>query len=296
MATNKEKLAAILINHWYVIETGFQSGRLKKKPASKKYKQLPLISNLTDAEIVELGRGFAGWNIKHFIANLVYVANTFEIFKTKNIKINISPPASAGATVVEWEIPTIFRELYALRKALCFSAQNGNFTNAIEALPNLLHSPQYGDTIQGSTIPENGKAEFSLSLSKASIAYSYIDMETKFMEALRALMLLIEMNDRVIAGMTIEQKKEIYDNKSLLRVNNFSIKDYKILSMDLTLEETEETRTARRARERLEEALRRRTQKASSTNISDRNIQYEIESNSAGNHAPIIVNIENLLD
>lgn len=245
---NKDKLAAVLLNHWFVQQYGLSSGRLKKRPGSSKYKLLSSAENSSDEEVSDLARGFSAWNIKHFILNIEHLLSQDELVKTGALTYLVKGINSSGL-IIEFSSSTDLKEIIALKKALAFNNQIQTVSDIIEPL---------SDAVIGMLAD---KHYFSSSLNLVKSQYNtqcLYTVQNSVCKLLNAFRFLFDVKVK-LSELNSTELADIMDGRANLRLENLELSNGRLSSCTLRSEETEDSRITRRARERLEEAMRKRT-------------------------------------
>lgn len=261
--TIKDRLAATLINYWYVIERGLGTHRLKKVPHPLDVmKDLDGLAKLTPAAIQELTDTVAAYNSRGFSDNLEHILS------------NDKSIAEFGAEAVCQKLKATFRaaiqmsnelgaEVEALRISLNATEQSVDLKRAIERLPQMV----VGDS--------RSSLNIDASCAVKNFYRSLFDVETDFMAEWNAAKVLLFVHKSVMPKLDADTRKEIVGGRAYLILRDCKLIDGSFdIGERFEIVETPSARDARLIRERLEIALKRRFRPIKSIGVDGKAVVY----------------------
>ena len=283
MPKTKERLAAVLINHAYVVEQSLATGRRSRRPTSSRYKEIATL-DISNAELVnEVMKSFIAFNSKHFIENTRFKTDKL-VFDTQQIKTSWSPKILArglsGRLVADG---TEFALASSIASALAFSRQSPEISSALELAGNISPFEQTNTSI-----------DFTIPSFKTS---PFCDLEREhndFSKLLEAKLLLIQAIAFAARTMTKEQVTSVINGSVNIQIVTES-KDGQTCPLSLSIEETDNARAQRLARERLEDLRRRRTMLITAVTVGNNSLTYDVSPVIAPDeHQQISINTDTL--
>ncbi len=245
MFKNKEQMAALLINHYYVVKKAIDIGRKKNKPSAKKNAELSSVDWDNSTEAGKVLSSYAKFNAREFIENARFALNK-KVADNTSIRIDWAPKIllrGLDGAIICSGVP--FAEADIIAKSLTSSRQNQAFLAAIHGSGNM-------------AVAGNGEGGMNLRLlSYAQTPYCNLHAEeTKTLDSLLPKVNLCKTVAYIYANITPEQKNEIVRGMAVVLVELEESTDFKITK--ISVEETDAARAQRLQREALEELKRRR--------------------------------------
>ena len=269
MAALKEKIAAVVLNHWYVVERALVTGRMKKNPASKRYKQLEALDFSKDEEAEELMKPFSSFNSKHFIENLRFIIDS-DLAKragqSPNITINWDAKVYVRGLKAELVSDISGTEMSSYLRALNFEQQEERVLAAIVAINTSFSLNDRGHFVHGILIPGFKNTPYK------NFKLEELEVLKKFDQIKLAMYVLAKAQ----ASLTAAEKREVLAGRVNIRFASVSNTDTGGFEFgNVTVEETEHARAERIARERLEEARRRKTLSAKKVEVTGSRLVFD---------------------
>lgn len=264
--TTKDRLAATLINYWYVVERGLGIHRLKKvPPVLEAIKSLDGYEKMKVEAVQDLVDSVAAYNSKAFADNLEEL-----LVKDKSV-------GDFGAEVVCQKLKATFRaalqmpkdmgaEVEALRIALNTPEQNVELKRAIENLPAMV----VGDS--------RSSLNVDASCAIKHFFRSFFSIETEFMASWNAAKVLLFIHKTVLPKLDAEIRAEVLSGRAFLVLRDCKLVDGSFnLGERFEVMETPATRDARIIREKLQKALKLRFQQLKGVVIKDGTALYSFQ-------------------
>jgi len=276
--TLKSKLAATVLNTFYVIERGLELKRIKRVPGLKaKYALLESYLD-TDHGIKKAIKAFTTYNnsafnlnIGHFIDNDPVMRDLSSRVSTTKGRVNISTSVwikDAG--------PSNGRRVSKLQKSLSGVAQDGSLSQLLKDMSPVFH------TIQGS---------YLVIKTPCFITNFYLNMrevDTEFLRKWNAIKTLLSIDNYVFDKMSKEEVEEVMSERAFINFTNPRIEENVFMADGFAVVETEAAKTAREVRERLEAAIKRRTKHVKKITCNEDSIEYLFEED----HPPLRINLD----
>lgn len=240
----KEKLAAVLINHWFVIDKARSIGRLKREPRSKRYNDLKTFDTLGEAEKKSLLRGFINYNGKNCIQNYKEIAESIGNKEGSNIKISVGNATKNGIQF-SFNLDNCSPTFAAgVLRALSWPGQSATVIEALDAVNN------YGFLSTNISFTE---------INPKYAAYeNYRELDKEFNNKIEAVKRLLSTVSYVVANLSDNELKLVSNNKRYVGFKDPIYDESGFSASEVILEETPEAKAQRIMLEKLEAARKAR--------------------------------------
>lgn len=277
--TAKDRLAASLLNHWYCIDRALKLNRLSKVPKLKeKYDDLKALDKNDEKAMDKLADKFTLYNHSSFQSNIVHITQKDEVLKDFGGKATVTSNRFGIAVVVELteEAST---QMGSILSSLRGPDQHAGFTDVMEKLPG------YNAGMPGSFLYSTGvNRSFLGSMSQA---------DRSFIVAWNAIKTVLGARKFILEAVKEDEKKSLLSGKVHINLHNPRVEDDVFKADGFSMVETPQAKEARLIKERLAEALRRRTKSVREVGIAEESVDYVFDEE---NLDPFKVNLEVVTD
>lgn len=282
MTSEKDKFAASMINHWYVIARGMEIGRLSRHPRSKNYNSIKNVSDLNSEDFRKLASTFSSYTAKNFYANIQYrIMNDPDVIGTPEvdgIKVEFGRATQRRGLPIDVDTGND-RAIPALIQALNFPEQHHAVKTLLESIPGCL----VGE--------DSVKFQIMVPSAKRRMNQSFAGLEREAEESFNNIKAFMKLSQIISSTLTEKDKIDVDAKTSVIKISGAEFENGTVSIDEITLEETEEARNQRVLRQKLEERLRKRTQSVTSIDLDPavRTVTYNFEGQ---DHQPFVMNLD----
>lgn len=272
----KDKLAATLLNHWYVIERGLETHRLKKVPHSEDL--YSLLDNLdkSEDEVEKILEKFAAYNSSGFVANIEKIISDDKDLEELKIQTVVErQKVSVKATATLENVSDIDK----LIRGMGGPNQDPAVKIILEHLPSILIATTEDKTALSTSVVSGFKTAHQ----------NLADVERDFMRRWSALKILAIICLKIKEAISEEDLKEIVAGRAHINFKNAHIDNASFKADKFEVVETPEAKASRLIKERLEAALKRRIKNMTVSRITEDAVEYKFEDEQ---EKPLTINLD----
>lgn len=250
----KERLAAVLINHWFTVQKAIDLGRLKREPRSKRYKELKDFDNLEESHKKATIKGFMDYTGKNAILNMKHFAERLsQDIPEINVKVG---NATRGGVTFNFELKS-YSPIVAnwVAQAISWPNQSPSVLGAFDALD------EYGLSI--------GRTSFTQANPKYNAYKNFSQEFSSFEKKVNSTRDMYSTILYVLNNVTNEERELITNRKRYVLFDNPRYTDEGFVADGIRLVETEEARAQRVLLEKLEAARKARYMNIDSVSIKE---------------------------
>lgn len=284
MTNEKDKFAAVMVNHWYVVRRGLDMGRMKRNPRSKHYASLEKVNELSPDEFRKLASSFTTFTAKNFYSNIQHLINNDPDVAKKEgdegLKVEFGRATQRRGMPLHVHVADNASNIHAVIKALNFHDQNPIIKELLENLPTF--------TVVGEN---SGQFTVNIPSAKRRVFQSFMALEDEVMKQFNTLKSFLKLYQLIATSLTEENKSEIVAERAVIKLVSPRFRDGNVEVGSVQVEETEQARNERILRQKLEEKLRRRTQNTTHLELDtdQRTVTYHFEGQE---HRSITLNLD----
>jgi len=284
MNIEKERFAAVMLNHWYVISRAFEIGRMRRHPRSKHYAELDRIREMPIDDIRRLSGAFSTFTVKNFYSNIEHIiSNDPDVAKTESdagLKVVFSRASQRRGMPIDIKIADGAGNIRSTIKALMHAEQNPLIKDIVEGLP-------FFDVLEDNS----GVFKMQIPSARKNITESYLVQENQVLKSFNNVKMFLKLYQLIENTLSAEKKAEIMSEQVLIKFDSPQIVDGNFVVQNILIEETEHARNQRILRQKLEEQRRKRTQRTTSIEMDTerQTVTYRFDGQE---HSPIILNLD----
>lgn len=262
----KEKLAATLLNQWYVIERGLEIHRIKKPPPlAARYAVLDDLkaADYKEDKVNAVIAEFSEFNKDALVANCVWICENDETIKELEVELLVSKQKNGmRASLIPTKKTSVY--LISLRKALNGPNQNPKFKEQLDKLPEIMVDNQVAPINTELSAPPN-------------IIKNYSEYEADFLARFSAAKLFLKASKTLVEKLSAVDLEAINSGKAFVDFKDVNLEGSDLVCGSFEVVETPAAQAARIANERLEQATRERTKGIKQVEFNEKTVNYVLD-------------------
>jgi len=285
MSKEKDKLAAVMINHWYVIARALEIGRIQRHPRSKNYAELAkaVEAGLRD-DFSQLTGKFTSYTTKNFYANIQHLITADPDIVGEDgatgLRVEFGNVTQRRGMPISIFVDSKASEVRTIIDAMIYPDQHPLVKTLLEELPPLVIADS-----------DYGVFQILIPSVRRRVSENFLQLEKEVLTTFNNIKSALKLAQIVSAALTDENKREIVAGTSIVKILQPSLSNGLASIEGIEVEETENARNQRILRLKLAERLRKRTQTATAIDldIERQTVTYRFDGQE---HEPLVLNLD----